>query len=229
MTEPEERDDKVSALRHQHALNPRPDRVRDPAFTGDNPFFDAQDLVQVKYEMLRRVREDGQRVSQASATFGFSRPSFYEAQAAFERVGPARSGAPAARAAAGPQALGGGPRRARGGVERAAPSHQQRPRAPRRGALFAERASTQRRAGAAEATKRGAAERPDDHRRRRRSGSPGYEALRTQALSAVPAATPRGLSVLTRAGLAAWMRALAPTGRAQGDGAPGRGPRVGRL
>ena len=39
--------------------------------------------MQVKYEMLRRVREDGQRVSEASATFGFSRPSFYEAQAAF--------------------------------------------------------------------------------------------------------------------------------------------------
>lgn len=41
----------------------------------------------------------------------------------------------------------------------------------------------------------------------------GYEALRAQALGAVPAATPRGLSVLTRAGLAAWMRALAPIAR----------------
>ena len=87
MTEPEERDGKVSTLRHQHALNPRPERVRDPAFTSGNPFFDAQDLVQVKYEMLRRVREDGERVSEASATFGFSRPSFYEAQAAFEQSG----------------------------------------------------------------------------------------------------------------------------------------------
>ena len=47
MTAPEEHDAKVSALRHQHALNPRPVRVRDPAFTSDNPFFDAQDLVQV--------------------------------------------------------------------------------------------------------------------------------------------------------------------------------------
>ena len=87
MTEPKEHDGKVSTLRHQHALNPRPDRVRDPAFTSGNPFFDAQDLVQVKYEMLRRVREDGQRVSEVSATFGFSRPSFYEAQAAFEESG----------------------------------------------------------------------------------------------------------------------------------------------
>ena len=87
MTPPEDTDGKVSALRRQRALNPRPDRVRDPAFTGTNPFFDAQDLVQVKYEMLRRVREDGQRVSEVSATFGFSRPSFYETQTAFEESG----------------------------------------------------------------------------------------------------------------------------------------------
>jgi transposase len=87
VTAPEESDAKVSALRHQHALNPRPGRVRDPAFAGDNTFFDANDLVQVKYEMLRRVREEGQRVSEVSVIFGFSRPSFYEAQAAFEESG----------------------------------------------------------------------------------------------------------------------------------------------
>jgi transposase len=61
--------------------------VSDPDFTGDNPFFDANDLVQVKYEMLRRVREDGLQVTKASADFGFSRPSFYEAQAAFAQAG----------------------------------------------------------------------------------------------------------------------------------------------
>ena len=87
MPGPEGAPDKASALRRHHALNPRPERVADPAFSGNNPFFDAQDLVQVKYEMLRRVREDGQAVSQASATFGFSRPSFYEAQAAFSQSG----------------------------------------------------------------------------------------------------------------------------------------------
>lgn len=87
MTTSEESGGKVSALRLQRALNPRPDRVRDSAFVGDNPFFDVNDLVQVKYEMLRRVREDGQRVSEASASFGFSRPSFYEVQAAFEKSG----------------------------------------------------------------------------------------------------------------------------------------------
>ena len=81
------RDDKESALRRHHALHPRPQTVRDPAFTSGNPFFDPRDLVQVKYEMLRRVREQGETVSRAAADFGFSRPSFYEAQATFETAG----------------------------------------------------------------------------------------------------------------------------------------------
>lgn len=81
------REDKESELRRHHALNPRPQAVRDPAFTSGNPFFDARDLVQIKYEMLRRVRQEGQSVSQAAADFGFSRPSFYEAQAVFEAAG----------------------------------------------------------------------------------------------------------------------------------------------
>ncbi|MFA4965487.1 MAG: helix-turn-helix domain containing protein [Thermoleophilia bacterium] len=68
-------------------MNPRPQAVRDPAFTEGSPFFDAEDLVQVKYEMLRRVREEGERVSEVSAAFGFSRPSFYAAQAAFREAG----------------------------------------------------------------------------------------------------------------------------------------------
>ncbi len=65
------REDKESALRRNHALNPRPQAVRDPAFTSDNPFFDPRDLVQVKYEMLRRVREEGGSVSQSATHFGF--------------------------------------------------------------------------------------------------------------------------------------------------------------
>ncbi len=81
------RESKESALRRHHALNPRPKTVGDPAFSSGNAFFDARDLVQVKYEMLRRVREDGQPVSQAAADFGFSRPSFYQAQTVFDAEG----------------------------------------------------------------------------------------------------------------------------------------------
>ena len=81
------RQDKASALRRHHALNPQPHTVADAAFTSGNPFFDARDVAQVKYEMLRRVREDGAPVSRAAADFGFSRPSYYQAQAAFEAEG----------------------------------------------------------------------------------------------------------------------------------------------
>src|SRR6266702_7592622 len=81
------RDDKASALRRQHALNPRPQTVGDSAFTSGNAFFDSRDLVQVKYEMLRRVREDGQAVSRAATDFGFSRPAFYQAQVVFDAEG----------------------------------------------------------------------------------------------------------------------------------------------
>ena len=50
-------------------------------------FFDARDLVQVKYEMVRRARVDGVPVSRSAAAFGFSRPSYYEAAAALDRDG----------------------------------------------------------------------------------------------------------------------------------------------
>src|SRR5947208_9333431 len=81
------RDDKATALRRSHAFNPRAHAVGDSAFTSGNAFFDARDLVQVKYEMLRRVREDGQAVSRAATDFGFSRPAFYQAQVVFDAAG----------------------------------------------------------------------------------------------------------------------------------------------
>ncbi len=80
-------EDKVAALRAAHAANPRPQTVTDQAFTSGNPFFDPHDLVQVKYEMLRRVQQEGQSVTHAAANFGFSRPSFYEAQSALQQAG----------------------------------------------------------------------------------------------------------------------------------------------
>lgn len=79
-------DAKASALRAHGALNPRPHAVTDPLFVAQG-FFDSRDLVQVKYEMLRRVHADGQSVRAASAAFGFSRPSFYHVQACLERDG----------------------------------------------------------------------------------------------------------------------------------------------
>lgn len=79
-------DPKVAALREARALNPRPESVADEAFLAEE-FLDARDLVQVKYEMVRRVRAEGQPVSAAAAAFGFSRPSWYAAADALERQG----------------------------------------------------------------------------------------------------------------------------------------------
>ena len=79
-------DPKEEALRADRALNPRPEAVTATEFS-TSEFFDARDLVQVKYEMLRRVQRDGSTVSEAAATFGFSRPSFYEAKSAYEQAG----------------------------------------------------------------------------------------------------------------------------------------------
>jgi transposase len=79
-------DPKVQALREERSLNPNPGAVRDPAFASSE-FLDARDLVQVKYEMVRRVRVDGDTVSASAADFGFSRPTFYEAAAAIDAGG----------------------------------------------------------------------------------------------------------------------------------------------
>ena len=79
-------DAKEAALAETRTLNPRPEAVRDEQFTSSE-FFDARDLVQVKYEMVRRVRVDGAPVTQTAAAFGFSRPSFYEAAAVVDRDG----------------------------------------------------------------------------------------------------------------------------------------------
>jgi transposase len=80
-------DGKLAALRRHHAQHPHPDAVRDPAFTSGDPFFDPRDLVQVRYEMLRRVREEGQSVTGTAAAFGVSRPAFYAAATSFELAG----------------------------------------------------------------------------------------------------------------------------------------------
>ena len=89
-------DPKVAALRAERSLNPRPEAVSDERFAGSE-FLDARDLVQVKYEMVRRVRVDGEAVTRSAQEFGFSRPSFYEAAAALDAGGlaglvPARPG-----------------------------------------------------------------------------------------------------------------------------------------
>ncbi len=79
-------DPKEDALRERGAWNASHRRVVSALFQGSE-FFDARDLVQVKYEMLRWVRVEGKSVTESASAFGFSRPSFYNALAALEREG----------------------------------------------------------------------------------------------------------------------------------------------
>jgi transposase len=80
------RDIKAERLKELGALNPKPERVRAPWFQAGG-FFDPRDLVQVKYEMLRQVRLEGVSKADAATLFGVSRPTFYQAEAAFVREG----------------------------------------------------------------------------------------------------------------------------------------------
>ena len=79
-------DPKAEVLRQQGALHPKPDTVQDEAFR-QGEFFDARDLVQVRYEMLRRHQVDGQAVTEVAGAFGVSRQAFYTTETAFEQMG----------------------------------------------------------------------------------------------------------------------------------------------
>jgi len=80
------KDAKTESLRQSGSLHRAPQRVADPLFQ-ESEFFDREDLVQVKYEMLRRVQTDKQSVAEAARAFGFSRVAFYQALHAFRQRG----------------------------------------------------------------------------------------------------------------------------------------------
>jgi len=67
-------------------LNLTPEKVQDHLFQS-YAFFDPDDALQVKYEMLRRVARDGHSVTQAAKDFGFSRRHFYALQHQFAEQG----------------------------------------------------------------------------------------------------------------------------------------------
>jgi len=77
---------KVTALLAEGTFNPAAEQVRDPKFR-EHDFFDPRDLVQVKYELLRRVSLEHASVTDATAEYGMSRPTYYQAKAHFATAG----------------------------------------------------------------------------------------------------------------------------------------------
>jgi len=77
---------KAETLREEGTLNPVPEDVLDAKFR-ENEFFDPRDIVQVKYEMLRRVSMEDASVSAVAEEYGVSRPTYYQTKASFEKAG----------------------------------------------------------------------------------------------------------------------------------------------
>jgi DNA-binding winged helix-turn-helix (wHTH) protein/transposase len=77
----------MSRNSHQNQqINTTEHAIADELFAS-NYFFNRSDIVQVKYEMLRRVAIDGVSVRDATIAFGVSRQTFYHAKADFEQSG----------------------------------------------------------------------------------------------------------------------------------------------
>ena len=77
---------KAEVLLEEGTLNSVPEKVGDPKFQ-QGEFFDPRDVVQVKYEMLRRVRMENASVTDAAHEYGVSRPTYYHARANFDEAG----------------------------------------------------------------------------------------------------------------------------------------------
>lgn len=66
-----------ASLKQAGLLNPDPGRVRDALFLGHPRFFDASDLLQVRYELLRSHLVGGVRIVGLCDGYGVSRQTFY--------------------------------------------------------------------------------------------------------------------------------------------------------
>jgi transposase len=87
LTRPSPRSDgKLAALAASGTLNRTPQAVRDPWFRSGS-FFDPRDLLQLRYEMIRRHRVEHLTVAATAELFGVSLPTAYQAHAAFAAGG----------------------------------------------------------------------------------------------------------------------------------------------
>ncbi len=74
-------------LREAGLLHPQPERVHDPLFEQTPEFFDTEDQLQVRYELLRAHLVDRDAVSAICARYAISRQTFYNLQDKFVRQG----------------------------------------------------------------------------------------------------------------------------------------------
>jgi hypothetical protein len=77
---------KHEEMRKNGTFNHRADKVSAELFAGC-AFFDAHDLIQVKYEMLRAASNGEGDVTTIAASFGFSRVSYYQIKKEFDENG----------------------------------------------------------------------------------------------------------------------------------------------
>lgn len=86
VAEPRDAATKVERLRASRTFHPHPERVQDHLFL-TNEFFDRRDLLQVRYEMARRVFAEGLGVASTARDFGVSRPTIYQVRRRFKEGG----------------------------------------------------------------------------------------------------------------------------------------------
>ena len=77
---------KHEEMRKNGSFNHRASKVNAEIFK-NSLFFDAHDLVQVKYEMIRAVEKEHREVLSTATSFGFSRVSFYQIKKEFDEHG----------------------------------------------------------------------------------------------------------------------------------------------
>lgn len=74
-------------LKRAKSLNQQPERIQDEYFLKQPEFFDPHDMIQVKYELLRRCAIEGRKVASTCQDFGFSRTTYYKVQEDFYQGG----------------------------------------------------------------------------------------------------------------------------------------------
>ena len=77
---------KEQFLKESGTLNPRPKKIKEPRFRSSE-FFDPNDLLQVRYELVRDCKQDTKTLSEIARAFGVTRLTVYRLIENFENYG----------------------------------------------------------------------------------------------------------------------------------------------